>query len=124
AFRRNTHNFLDYRRVWPERAFEANASLDGTCHALHKVAVAWHSAFRAADAGALKDLSADIGRLLGALSGELAEIDHELRGAASELLDAWNAPEVTIPMIAKMRSFRTLFGRETVYLSLTRRTET
>ena len=124
AFRRNIHNFLDYRRVWPERTLEANASLDGTCQALHKVAVAWHSAFRAADGGTLKDLSADIGRLLRALSGEFAEIDDELGGAVSELLDLWNAPEVTIPMIAKMRTFRTLFGRETVYLSLTRRTET
>jgi Methyltransferase domain len=124
AFRRNSHNFVDYRRVWPERTLEANAALDDTCQALHRAAVAWHAAFLAADRGALPDRAADIGRLLEALSRQFADIDDQLGKAASELLDVWNASDVTIPMIAQMRAFGALFGRETVYLSLTRRTGT
>jgi SAM-dependent methyltransferase len=122
AFRRNTHNFLDYRRVWPERAAEANASLDAACQGLHMAAIAWHAAFQEAAGGPLRDRAADISRLLEAMSGELADVDPSLSEATSELRDVWNASEVTTRMIARMEAFGALFGRETVYLSLTRRT--
>ena len=122
AFRRNTHNFLDYRRVWPERTAEANASLDAACQELHKAAIAWHAAFQEAAGGTLRDRATDISRLLESMSGELADIDPGLSEAMSDLRGVWNASEVTTRMIAKMEAFGALFGRETVYLSLTRRT--
>jgi SAM-dependent methyltransferase len=122
AFRRNTHNFLDYRRVWPERAAEANASLDAACQGLHKAAIAWHAAFQEAAGGTLSARAADISGLLEKMCGELADIDPSLSEAMSELLDVWNASEVTTRMIAEMEAFGALFGRETVYVSLTKRT--
>jgi SAM-dependent methyltransferase len=120
SLREESHNFLDYRKLWPKRAEEKNVALEATCTALHRAALAWQSAFDDNDAR-LADHTVDISRLLAELSPQLAEIDGELMQAMSELTAVWNAPVVTSSTVSNMKAFGALFGRETVYLSLTRR---
>ena len=51
----------------------------------------------------------------------LGDIDGELGSSIGELLAVWAAPTVTLPTVQNMSNFGALFGRETIYLSLTRR---
>jgi SAM-dependent methyltransferase len=118
--RRNVHNFVDCRRVWPEREEDANASLDFAFHALHQAALAWQGAHMKGDGPTITKWTAEIGTLLETIGRGLATIDEELDAALIELIFVWNSSELTAPMIRNMRHFSSLFGRETVYLSLTR----
>lgn len=120
AYRRNVHNFIDYRRVWPERACDTNAELDRVFHAIHVAALQWQSAWLSGDRAAVACRSEEIGALLAAITARLTDLDGELGPALTELTDIWTAPSVTVPMIQGMVRFGALFGRETVYLSMTR----
>jgi len=120
AYRRNIHNFVDYRHVWPERATDANAELDRAFHAIHAAALAWQTAWRNGDRAAIASRTGEIGGHLEEIAAHLAALDGRLGTAVTELIDVWTAPSVTVPMIRKMDHFGALFGRETVYLSMTR----
>jgi SAM-dependent methyltransferase len=120
AYRRNVHNFVDYRRVWPERAPDTNAELDRTFHALHASAVAWQSAWRGENGAAAASRAGEIRDHLEAIATRLVEVDPDLGSALTELLAVWTAPSVTVSTIQGMDHFKALFGRETVYLSMTR----
>lgn len=114
-----SHNFLDYRKLWPKRPADKNDKLEATCTALHTAARAWQAAFETSDTR-LETHTATISRLLDEIAPLLAEIDRDLMEAISELKSVWNAQAITDVMVSDMKAFGALFGRETVYLSLTR----
>jgi SAM-dependent methyltransferase len=120
AYRRNVHNFVDYRRLWAERDSAANADLERAFHAVHQAALAWQAAFLTDNAAAMAARTAEIGGLLQTIGKGLGDIDRELGTSIAELLAVWAAPSVTAPMVRNMSNFGALFGRETIYLSLTR----
>jgi hypothetical protein len=119
GLREESHNFLDYRKLWPKRPAEKNAALEAACTALHSAALAWQSAFDSQDAH-LSERTGEISRLLSVISSQVDEIDRELAEAMTELRSVWNAPTITSAMVSDMKAFGALFGRETIYLSLTR----
>lgn len=120
ASRRNTHNFIDFRRTWPERPADANAPLDAAFSSLHQTALAWQEAFEQGTSERTALAGMSIGKLLETITSELAKLDPELSSCVQELTAAWNEPVVTSAAIRGMRRFNALFGRETIYLSFTR----
>jgi len=120
AYRRNVHNFVDYRRLWPERDAGTNADLERAFHALHQTALAWQAALLANYDPALATRAAEIGGLLQTIGKGLGDVDRALGGSIAELLAVWSTPSVTAAMVRTMSNFGALFGRETIYLSLTR----
>jgi 2-polyprenyl-3-methyl-5-hydroxy-6-metoxy-1,4-benzoquinol methylase len=114
-------SFLDYRTVRPPLADAAAADrLDGL------FADAWRAAVAADDAGLSPATPADapalaaVGDALDALRAALAPVTPDLAPALDELADALRRPALSPADIAAMPSFGRLFGRETVYVSLTR----
>jgi SAM-dependent methyltransferase len=120
AYRRNVHNFVDYRRLWPERDAGANEGLERAFHAVHQAALAWQAALLANNGPALAARTAEIGGLLRTIGTGLGDMDRALGHSIDELLAVWSAPTVTAAMVRTMPNFGALFGRETIYLSLTR----
>lgn len=119
GYRQNLHNFIDYRVTFPERSSDENAPLDAAFHALHEAALAWQSA--AADGATdLPRLTQRIGEALGEIAGSLSAIDARLGAAAEEVRTLWLRDDITSREVADMQHFASLFGRETVYVSLTR----
>jgi 2-polyprenyl-3-methyl-5-hydroxy-6-metoxy-1,4-benzoquinol methylase len=120
ACRRNTHNFIDYRSLFPARPAASNAKLESAFAEFHRSALAWQKAFDASDDGARSKLDADIGARLDALAVMMGDIDRGLAEAVTEAASVWRQPTITADSIRNMRKFGGLFGRETVYMSLTR----
>ncbi len=113
----NIHNFIDYRRLYAPRTAEENAPIERICRDLHREALAWEAAWTKTGAAD----GAPIATLLEELAPRLAEIDPELRAAVAEFAALWRAPAPSLDAVRDMRHFSGLFGRETIYLSLTRR---
>lgn len=121
AYRENLHNFIDYRKVWPPRSACANIRLDAAIQAIHQGALRWQT-----EAGAANDdtLHASVKRVADQLSvvrTEFAQISEELSVAIDELRSLWQHPRIDTSVVRHMRDFGALFGRETIYISFTRR---
>jgi hypothetical protein len=113
----NIHNFVDYRRLFAPRTAEQNAGIERICRDLHREALVWEKA--QVETGAAD--GARLGALLAELTPQLGEIDGTLADATGEFADLWRAKAPAASDVRDMRHFSSLFGRETIYLSLTRR---
>jgi len=121
AFRENTHNFVDYRETFAPREAEANEPLDAAFRAVHEAAFAWQAAYEDGASQQMVAANDQIGDLLHDINTGLAEIDSGLAEAINELLSVWSRPELEPATVRDMQAFGALFGRETVYVSFTRR---
>lgn len=121
SYRENLHNLVDYRRIWPARAAGANTRLDAAFHEIHQTALDYQVTEEADDNGSSAVLIEQIGEQLAQIGSELSQIDQELGSAVSELQSVWQHPEMNATIVRDMTTFASLFGRETVYVSFTRR---
>jgi len=121
AYRQNSHNFLDYRQTFAPRSADANAVLDEEFRAVHRAAVEWQQAAETADSSTPIELTDCIGTSLRRIAVELEAIDGTLAQAVVELGSIWSARQLDPAKIRDMKFFGPLFGRETVYVSFTRR---
>jgi hypothetical protein len=120
SYRENLHNFVDYRQIWPARQADANSRLDAAFHAIHQTALSWEVAEKPYDNGAMGALIDRITHQLSSIIPELVQISPELGAAVAELKSVWQHPQMDAAMVRDMRTFGSLFGRETVYVSFTR----
>lgn len=117
---RNLPSFLDYRLTFPERTGDTDLELSGAFAEIHRQAVAWQQAFEANNPAEIALLTAGISKTLMRIEQGLKSIDLRLSEAVGELAVVWRSPAPTAAQVRDMPAFSGLFGRETVYLSLTR----
>ena len=64
--------------------------------------------------------SREIADQLSVIGSSLAEVDPQLGRTVAEVRSIWLQPQLDAAILRDMHEFKVLFGRETVYLSLTR----
>jgi hypothetical protein len=121
SYRENFHNFIDYRKIWPARATSANAQLNAAFDALHQTSFEWPTAIEPPDKAITAALIERISEQLSNIIAELLPVDQELGAAVTELKSVWQDPQISAAKVRDMRQFSSLFGRETMYVSFTRR---
>ena len=62
-----------------------------------------------------------IGEQLSTIITELLPVNRDLAATVTELKAVWQHPGLSKAMVRDMQEFSGLFGRETVYVSFTRR---
>jgi len=118
AYLGNLHNFIDHRRVLPAGDASENASLAAAAWRLHGAAVEFERAYRAHDS--LDTASAEVAGAVRALANAVAGTDASYADALSEAAVLVAQDHPTAAAVAEMKRFAPLFGRETVYLAMTR----
>jgi hypothetical protein len=121
---RNTLSFIDYRRTFPERTSAENAPLEAAFAAIHRLALDWQASAEAGDPTLHNQLTDRINRKIEDIATLLATADQELAAAIHELGTIWALVAPTIADVKGMKLFNRVFGRESVYVSLTRRSDT
>jgi SAM-dependent methyltransferase len=116
----NLPTFVDYRKTYPVQPADTNRDLNARFLSLHALAIDWQRAHEAGQTVRMVELGAEIAVLVGAIERRLAEIDPDLGEAVAELGEVWSKVNPTAADVRDMRRFGAMFGRETVYLSLTR----
>jgi len=120
AARANLHNFVDYRKIFPARDPATNAPLDAAFAAVHTLALSWQAARAAGDEARLRIVAGQIGQRIDEIRIAIRPIDPDIAAAIEELHQTWSRPHLAPSDIRNMPRFGGLFGRETLYLSLTR----
>lgn len=120
AYRSNTLNFIDCRRLFAPRAVALNAPLENAFAAFHRSALAWQEVAETLHGRERTERDREIGTRLDSLAAMLGEADADLGEAVSEAAALWRQAAITPDAVHGMRKFGGLFGRETVYVSLTR----
>ncbi|MBI5814831.1 MAG: class I SAM-dependent methyltransferase [Nitrospinae bacterium] len=117
CYERLTHNFLDYRRTFPERDAGLNAQLSGLAAALLSALAGIDAMGRAEVPSAKYD---EIIILLRRIKDNVNTVSGEMGAAIDEAIRALDSPEVTPSALSEMENFKHWFGRETLYFSLIR----
>lgn len=120
SYLRNSHNFIDYRHTFPPRAQEDNQRIEATAAAAHERALRIEARLNAGKSGFDADLRA-FAEAVGNFAASLDDIDAGLARAFREAQNALLKPAPAPRDIAGLKAFAAIFGRETVYASLTRR---
>lgn len=119
CYKRCSHNFLDYRRTFGERAPAFNRRLN-------ELSVAFLSALsklKSKAPGKLEQAYFDgMAQILRPVRDNLGSIAEDLSAAVDEAIGILNTPEITPSAIAGMKNYRSWFGRETLYFSFLRST--
>ncbi len=121
ASRRNIHNFIDHRCVFPERNVSENHKLENGFRDLHRSARRWQEAFYQSDNDALSELNDHVAASLSLIAAELENVADNFNDPVREVLQLWTKKSLDVASVAQMKHFKALFGRETIYLSATRR---
>jgi 2-polyprenyl-3-methyl-5-hydroxy-6-metoxy-1,4-benzoquinol methylase len=117
----NSHNFVDYRQLYAPRTESENSKLETVCDDLHGAAVALEKNlmqggdWNGADATRVLQLIEDAAL-------ELSTVSPHFSDALKEAGDALASDNLDAAAVANQKHFNALFGRETVYVSFTRRT--
>lgn len=106
------HNFLDHRTVLPARDPGRNRQLESA-------ALAVAATLRRCEEGEADwdELETAVRRVL----ISIGDLPAACSAAIDEFLDAFAAPDLTPEAVAELPHFRSLFGRETLYLSFEKR---
>lgn len=118
-YRRNLHNFVDSRRVFPLRSIEQNQLLDAACRQLHDTACAWQRAQQVGEIDGTGAVHRGVSQALFAVERAFGEIDAGLALTVAEMRTVWDRPQLEPSQIRDMENFAGLFGRETLYVSWT-----
>lgn len=117
CYERHSHDFLDYRRTFGQRTPAANRELN-------KWSVALLAALSRSKTKAPHELNRayfrGIVQILHRIGKNLQSVSTDLNAACNEAIKILNTPETTPSAIAAMKHYRSWFGRETLYFSLTR----
>lgn len=104
AFHARMHNFIDHRRIDPDRDPAANLAVESLAWAvLHAV-----------------EQGHDEAPALTSLLDEAFDLAPAVRSALSEARDVLARPSLSVRDVADMGPFAALWGRESIYLSFTR----
>lgn len=118
SFLRNAHNFIDYQHTFAPRALDENKLLQDAACAVHGAALA---AEKQIETAGRKDVDLrELHSTLGGFVAHLKKFDTDLGNAFAEAASLLAKPALSVEDIADMRLFCSIFGRETVYTSLTR----
>ena len=117
---RNTLNFIDYRRTFPERTAAENAPIEAAFSDIHRLALDWQAALDGGDRPRRDQLTGRIGQHIDEVARLLAAADGELAATIRELGAVWALGSPAIADVRGMTLFAGLFGRESVYVSFTR----
>jgi 2-polyprenyl-3-methyl-5-hydroxy-6-metoxy-1,4-benzoquinol methylase len=112
----NALSFVDHRSVRDPIAPTAAAALDEALGRLYRAVVAF-------DAVPTEAASAAVAAALDEVRATLSPLAPDLAPALDELAAIWSRPRLAVEDVAGMTGFGPLFGRETVYVSLTRARE-
>jgi 2-polyprenyl-3-methyl-5-hydroxy-6-metoxy-1,4-benzoquinol methylase len=113
----NLHNFLDYRRVPSPRDPRLNRVLEAAAWAVGKAATTLErSVYHGV--GEVSHYRCQVEAAVAAVQDNISDLHAEARAAIAEFLDLFHLDTVTPEQVARMSSFHSLFGRETIYLSL------
>lgn len=117
AYRRNAHNFVDYRRVFEPTEAE-DAALNSAFLRFHAAARDWQQSFLG---GAnVTAAAAAISAALSEVAAAMSRIDGDIAAAVEEARTVWGEPHLRPEQVRDVTKFAALFGRETVYISFTR----
>jgi hypothetical protein len=116
----NLHNFVDCRKVDAQRNASENEDLAQAFRDGYQAALSWQTAHQSGDVEFLQSSDLHVSSCLERISEALSPFDHELAKAFEELRELWCRPSFSPEDVAAMRHFGGVFGRETVYVSMTR----
>ncbi len=116
----HSHNFVDYRYLYPARTATKNEHIDGLCNQLHDAALKMERHLCEGHSWAQANPS-QVLKLVEEIAKELLEISPHFSDALTEAGEALAADSLDVTNIANQKYFNALFGRETVYVSFTRR---
>ncbi len=120
SYMANCHNFADHRFVYPARTATDNSALETACRNLHRSAVDFAKSGHVNSRPA-HDTMERVLCGIDEMADELSTVSPHFRDALQEAGDALSADHTDVSRIANQQYFSALFGRETVYVSLTRR---
>jgi 2-polyprenyl-3-methyl-5-hydroxy-6-metoxy-1,4-benzoquinol methylase len=111
------HNFLDYRAAATTREPARNQALESAAWDLIRAVAALELAtYQHRDE--LGGSSQDVEDALAAVETNVCDLSPAVRSALAECRGLWQRDRVSAEAVARLDSFRGLFGRETLYLSL------
>lgn len=116
----NSHNFVDYRQVYAPRTAAENSKLETVCGDLHEAAVALEKHL-VQGGGWNGDAASRVLQLIEDAAHELSAVSLHFSDALKEAGDALASDGLDADAVARQKHFNALFGRETVYISFTRR---
>ncbi|MDO8875010.1 MAG: methyltransferase domain-containing protein [Pseudolabrys sp.] len=117
AYRRNVHNFVDYRRIFAA-AQDEDTALNTAFLRFHAAALVWKKAFL--DGADTTAGAAAITATLSDIAAAMKLVDSDIAAAVEEAIAVWAEPQLRPEQVRDMTKFAALFGRETVYISFTR----
>jgi 2-polyprenyl-3-methyl-5-hydroxy-6-metoxy-1,4-benzoquinol methylase len=114
------HNFLDHRRPPAPRDVDRNRLLEAAAWDLIEAVAALERAVYHGRGPVSGRLSA-VTELLAVVRENVRDLSADVQTALDEFHDLFRQGRSTPEQVARMRSFRALFGRETLYLALEKR---
>lgn len=117
CYERHSHNFLDYRRTFGERAPALNRRLNELSDAL---LTALSESKSKASCELKQPYFSAIAELLRQVRDNLESVAEDLAAAVDEAIGMLNPSVITSSAIATMEKYKTWFGRETLYFSFLR----
>lgn len=114
CYRRNLHNFMDYRCVYPPRMEDKNHTLSARCEEIHHQIGEYE---RTNDHSVRKQIVINLQALQQDLSSDLPRVAEAL----AEMLGWLLAPSIDLQSVAHSEKFGTWFGRGQTYISFVRR---
>jgi hypothetical protein len=122
SFLANSHNFVDYRQLYAPRTATENTSMDRLCYDLHGAAVVLEKHLAQGGEWTTAAISPVLDLIAG-LEQELAEVSPHFSDALKEAGDALANDHLNARAISQQKYFNGLFGRETIYVSFTRKSQ-
>jgi len=113
----NCHNFLDFRRILPRGDSTGNRALDDAAWRLLETAREVDYSVRTGEAGRHDADPSVLARLRDVMATvEVCGKEHV--AALKEFEQLYCSPRLSVEQVREMDAFRSLFGRETIYVSL------
>jgi 2-polyprenyl-3-methyl-5-hydroxy-6-metoxy-1,4-benzoquinol methylase len=109
----NVQSFLDHRHLQPAHA-------GGDAYRLEAASLAVCDLVQEYEAG--RALSAQVEAAMLSTLAQMNDLPHQTRAGFDEFFEVVAGKDITPEQVAGMKHFRSLFGRETLYVSLEKRT--
>jgi len=119
SYLRNSHNFIDYQHTYPPRSIEDNRRIEQAALAVHNAGLEIEKQLNEGGNRSGTHLL-EFAESVGHFAASIADLDPDLGRAFSEAKGALAKPDLSAHDIAGLKLFGPIFGRETVYVSLTR----
>jgi hypothetical protein len=114
SYYKNSHNFYDYNSLFPQREATKNILLEKYCLNLLSLIIDMEE-------NRDNDYFNEIIDVVKEIQVNLAEVSQPWAEGIEEFLTLYQKDEVTIEKIANMNKIKSIFGRELIYISATKR---